>query len=54
MKDKQKIDDKTVEILKVNMINNVFSLMTQAQRKKCFDYIAEYYDLKTGKAKYND
>lgn len=49
MEDKQKIDDKTVGILKKNMINNVFNLMTQKQRKGCFEFIAKHYDLETGK-----
>ncbi|MCK4329265.1 hypothetical protein KAX02_05430 [candidate division WOR-3 bacterium] len=53
MTDKQKIDNKTMDILKKNMIDNVFSLMTQEQRKECFEFIAKYYNLKTG-AKVNE
>lgn len=48
MDDKIKIDEKTLEILKRNMINNLLNYMTAKQRKEIFEFIGKHYNLETG------
>lgn len=47
----KKINKKTMEILKKNMIHNLLNYMTAKQRKEIFQFIGKHYDLETGEKK---
>jgi len=47
----KKINKKTMQILKKNMIHNLLNFMTTKQRKEIFEFIGKHYNLETGEEK---